>query len=113
MVERIRTAEDHNDVGLGIPPFPRRCTELTRGSFAVSGVDLVRDHTLLDDTSVIRIAYIPSSVDARLYGPAASGTSRILPNVVDAVSTLGDRTISFKVTGHTADTSFEVLIWEY
>lgn len=113
MVERIRTAEDHNDVGLGIPPFPRRYTELTRDNFTVSGVDLVKTHTLLDDTSAIRIVYIPSSPSAKLYGPAATGTSRILPNVIDAISTLAGRTIPFTVSGHDEDTSFEILIWEY
>lgn len=113
MVERIRTAEDHNDVGLGIPQFSRRCTELTRDNFTLSGDVLVKTHTLLKETSAIRIAYIPSSPSAKLYGPAATGTSRILPNVIDGISTLDSRTIPFTVTGHDADTSFEILIWEY
>jgi len=113
MVEPMRTHEDHNGDGLGIPQFSRRCRELTRDDFTVSGADLVFTHTLLDGTGAVRIAYIPSSTLAKLYGPAQVGLSRILPNVVDGVSTLDSRTIPLKVTGHDEDTSFEIIIWEY
>lgn len=113
MIEPMRTHEDHNGDGLGIPQFSRRCTELTRDNFTVSGSDLTFTHVLQADTGAIRIAYIPSSTIAKLYGPAGTGLSRILPNVVDGTSTLDSRTIPLRVTGHDEDTTFEIIIWEY
>lgn len=113
MIEPMRTHEDHNGDGLGIPQFSGRCTELTRDDFTADGADLVCTHTLLPDTGAIRIAYIPSSTAVKLYGPAKIGLSRILPNVVDGVSTLESRSIPLTVTGHDVDTSFEIIIWEY
>lgn len=113
MVEPMRTHEDHNGDGLGIPQFARKCTELTRDNFTVSGADLVCTHTLLEKTGAIRIAYIPSSTIAKLYGPAGIGLSRILPNVIDGTATLDSRAIPLKVSGHDVDTSFEIIIWEY
>jgi hypothetical protein len=113
MIGRIRTAEDHNDEGLGLPPFPRKHTGLSRDSFDVSGSDLVLTHTLLPETSAIRIAFVPSATVARLYGPADVGVSRILPNVVEGFSVLDDRDIPLKVSGLEEDTSFEIDIWEY
>lgn len=113
MVEPLRTQEDHNGDGLGIPQFSRKCTELTRDNFEVSGSDLTFTHALHEETGAIRIAYIPSSTIAKLYGPAEDGLSRILPNVIDGASVLDSRTIPLTITGHDEGTSFEIIIWEY
>lgn len=115
MVDVVRSAEDHNGDGLGIPPFPRKYTELTRTSFSVSGSDLIAEHTLRAETSVVIFNFVPSGTSVRFYIPAAEGFSRILPDKLWPHSVLDDdkRGVALKVSGHDADSAFTIGIWEY
>jgi hypothetical protein len=115
MVGVVYSAEDHNGDGLGIPPFPRKYTELTRASFSASGSDLVAAHTLQKDTSVVIFNFVPSGTSVRFFVPADDGFSRILPDKLWPHSVLDDgkRDVPLKITGHDADSAFTIDIWEY
>ncbi|NKJ77754.1 hypothetical protein [Rhizobium leguminosarum] len=115
MVGNVRSAEDHNGDGLGIPPFPRKYTELTRTSFSVSGSDLVATHELHKDTSVVIFNFAPSGASVRFYVPANDGFSRVLPDKLWPHSVLDDskRAVPLKIIGHDASSTFTIDIWEY
>ncbi len=115
MVDVVRSAEDHNGDGLGIPPFPRKYTELTRASFSASGSDLIATHTLQADTSVFIFNIVQSGASVRFFVPAGVGSSRILADKLWPHSVLdeGKRDIPLKISGHDADSTFTIDIWEY
>lgn len=122
MIEQVRTSEDHNGDGTGVPPFPRACTEYTRSSFEDAGALLFRTHTLQEETALIAIRFEPSD-KCRLYAhdalPDAEDIvwSRLPSNTTTGHSTLGGRDIVLKVTEHDpADappSTFDITIWEW
>jgi hypothetical protein len=120
MVEQIRTSEDHNGDGTGVPPFPRVCREYDRGFFNDLGYQLELDHELDPETSTIAVRFEPSD-KCRLYGTDGDPTetdayTRFLGNVTTGHSVLGSRTIRFKVTNIDQGdpiTTFDIVIWEW
>lgn len=106
MVNRIRTAEDHNDQGLQVAPLPARYTRYDASDFVGGSMT----HTLLAETPLAWVML--SSDEAELFLPTAdgAGTWRLPPGMVWPVSTLDRRDVAMTLTG---DGSFTVEIWEF
>lgn len=109
MVSRIRTAEDHNDVGLQVPPFPRAYVRYQVSDFVGGALT----HTLSKETAAIYICLnaTDDSGDFRLPLSGGVGTWRCKANLLWASSVLEGRTIAMTLSG--APDGANVEIWEF
>ncbi len=116
----VRTSEDHNGDGTGVPPFPRACTEFQRSNFALEDGVLRLPHFLQAETELVAIRFEPSD-KCRLYAtdgdPVGGVWSRMPSSTTTGHSTLAGRTLELKVTNFdppdTAASLFDIVIWEW